>query len=760
MSRTLYGLGRYAARRPWVTIGAWIVIAVSVIAVSGTLGRGFEDSNAVPGLDSQRAVDLLSAAGADDAGLTAQVVLTPLDEDVTFFNSANAREELVDIQRKLASLPNVLGVTDPAGALAGGPDAAAASGTVSSDGRVVVVRLQYPVLEEIDTGDLDRLKTVVEGRAGVLQVEAGGDLFFAFEEPGTGIGEVIGLLSAVVILLVAFGSVVAMGLPIVMALVGLGLGVSSLGLVTYLVDIPSFAPVMASMVGLGVGIDYALLIVTRHREHLAHGMTVEESVGRAVATAGRAVVFAGGTVVISILGLAVAGIPFITAAGIAISLVVLIMVAASITLLPAFLGLLGTRINRFGLPSPRRSHRAERRAARGTGWQRWGAHVTKHAVPYALGATAMLLALAAPVLALELGVPDQGTLPESRTERRAYDLVADGFGRGTNGPLVIAVDISRDGTVIDSLVAAVSADPGIAALAPPDIDSEAGVAALVAIPTSAPQDTATRETVDRLRSEVFPAALDGSPATAHVGGQTANFADLSERVQDRLFLFIAAVVVLSFALLMIVFRSILVPVKAALLNLLSIGAAYGVLVMVFQWEWGAGLIGLESSVPIVSFIPMLMFAIVFGLSMDYEVFLLSRVREHYLATGDSDSAVVHGLAATARVITSAALIMVAVFLGFAAGDDPTVKMLGLGLATAIFVDATVVRMILVPAAMKLMGDANWWFPAWLDRLLPAIDIDGRAGRAGGAAILDENTSACPQTHGARAEQIAWEPRDG
>jgi RND superfamily putative drug exporter len=324
-------------------------------------------------------------------------------------------------------------------------------------------------------------------------------------------------------------------------------------------------------------------------------------------------------------------------------------------------------------------------------------------------------------------VPDDGTLPESRTERRAYDLVADGFGPGTNGPLVIAVDISRDGSVLEPLAAAIAADPGIASVAPPDVDLDAGVAAIVAIPTTAPQDAATRDTVERLRAEVFPPVLSGHDAVAHVGGYTANFTDLADRVQDRLLLFIAAVIVLSFVLLMIVFRSILVPLKAAALNLLSIGAAYGVLVMVFQWEWGADLIGLEAAVPIVAFIPMLMFAIVFGLSMDYEVFLLSRVREHYLATHDNDAAVVHGLASTARVITSAALIMVSVFLGFVLGDDPTLKMLGLGLATAIFVDATVVRMVLVPATMKLMGHANWWLPAWLDRLLPTIDLEGAHG---------------------------------
>ncbi|HNJ98870.1 MAG TPA: MMPL family transporter, partial [Ilumatobacteraceae bacterium] len=342
------------------------------------------------------------------------------------------------------------------------------------------------------------------------------------------------------------------------------------------------------------------------------------------------------------------------------------------------------------------------------------------------------------VFSLRLGFPDEGTLQDSRTERRAYDLVADAFGPGLNGPLVIAVDLSAasgsPSVALDGLVSAVAADPGIAAVAEPEVNAEAGVAVVVAFPTTAPQADATYETVQRLRSDVFPVALAGSGLHAHVGGQTANFGDVASRVSERLPLFIVAVVVLSFLLLMVVFRSVLVPLKAAVLNLLSIGAAYGVLVMVFQWGWGKGLIGLETTVPVVSFIPMFMFAVLFGLSMDYEVFLLSRVREDYVATGDNHHAVVSGLAGTARVITSAALIMISVFAAFVMGNDPAVKMLGLGLATAILVDATIVRCVLVPATMTLMGKANWWLPAWLDRRLPHIDLDGEGvGSGSGAA---------------------------
>ena len=707
MSSRLYRMGSFAARRPWLMIASWVAVSLLVIVAAGIFGRELEDSWEVPGLDSQAAIDLLAAAHSDSAGLTAQVVATPLDQGAGFV-SATERAALADLQSGLAELPNVISAADP---------------VVSTDGTVALIRIQYPVIEELSTTDLENLKTFGEvARAGSpLQIEMGGELFSSFEEAPTGVGELIGLITAGVILLAAFGSVIAMGLPIGMALFGLALGITSMGLVTYLIEIPSWAPDMATMIGLGVGIDYALFLLTRHREFLSEGLGVVESAGRAVATAGKAVIFAGGTVVIAILGLAVAGLPFMTAAGVATSVVVGIMVVASVTLLPAFLGLAGERLNRT---------RFRRRPAgeMGRGWTRWGEHVSRNAWPYAVGVTLALIALTAPVLSLRLGFPDEGTYPETRTERRAYDLVAQGFGPGINGPLLVAVDLADDASVLEPLVMAIADDHGVAAVTPPDVDSDAGVATLVVFPTTAPQDRATVATIERLRSEVFPAVLEASPASAHIGGGTAAFSDMSNQVQDRLPLFIGAVILLSFLLLVVLFRSILVPLKAAVLNLLSIGAAYGVLVVVFQWGWGKELIGLETTVPIISFLPMFMFAVLFGLSMDYEVFLLSRIREEYLATGDNSASVIRGIASTARVITSAALIMISVFLGFVFGDDPVIKMMGLGLATAIFIDATVVRMVLVPATMKLLGDANWWLPGWLDRLLPTIDFDGAVGK--------------------------------
>ncbi|WP_420452189.1 MMPL family transporter [Ilumatobacter sp.] len=725
MSSALFRIGRSAARHPWRVIGAWALVAVVVVAASTMLGRDLEDTFEVPGVDSERALDLLSSAGSDRAGSSARVVATPSEPGTTFFDDDGARRDLAAVRDRLVRLGGALAVADPVAMLTDDPDAAVASGLVSPDGRVALLDVRYREISELDARDLDELRTALtEVRAGSsLQVEAGGDLFFTFDEPETGPGEVGGLLVAVVVLLVAFGSVVAMGLPIGMALFGLALGVSAMSLLAWVIEVPSWAPEIAGMIGLGVGIDYALFLVTRHRDFLHRGIAVADAAGRAVATAGQAVVFAGGTVVIAILGLGVAGIPFLTAAGVAVSVVVAVMVVASVTLLPAFLGLAGHGIDRFGI------HRGGRGSGVGARWTRWGRHVSRHAWPYALGVTGVLLALTAPVLALDLGSPDEGSAPGSRTQRRAYDLVAEGFGPGANGPLLIVVDLAGEPAIVDPLVGAIVADPGVESVASPIVDDAAGIATIVAQPTTAPQDDATFATVERLRAEVLPVVVGDGPASAHVGGSTANVGDVAGRVTDRLPLFVGSVVALSFVLLMLVFRSILVPLKAALLNLLSIGAAYGVLVMVFQWGWGEELIGLESTVPIVSFVPMFMFAIVFGLSMDYEVFLLSRVREEYVASGDNDGAVIAGLAGTARVITSAALIMISVFGGFVLGDDPTTKMFGLGLAVAIAVDATIVRVVLVPATMTLMGDANWWLPAWLDRLLPHVDVDGAAASA-------------------------------
>ncbi|MEU6867722.1 MMPL family transporter [Streptomyces sp. NPDC046876] len=754
LSKALLRLGGGAARHPWRVIAAWLIAATLAVLAAIAFGGRTADSMTAPGLDSRRAAELIERAGTGQEGMTAQVVVTPLDGGATFFDHGSARTALTRLQTEVKRLPHVLGTSDPAGALDAGGDTAVRGGLVSADGRIAVVRVQYPDQSRLSAEDLDALVDLGDRlRAELpLRIEMGGNLFYAFSDPDGGASELIGLLAAAAILFLAFGSLVAAALPIGMAVFGLTVGVATMTVLAGVTDVPTFAPVLGSMVGLGVGIDYALFVLARHREYLARGLDPQAAAGRAVATAGRPVVFAGGTVVVSILGLAVANVPFMTVGGLAVSIVVLTMVLASVTLLPAFLGAAGPRLARAGrigraLQTGKPGRLARRRdrvagAAPADGWRRWIGHVSRHPVLYAVGAAGLLLTATLPVLGLRVGLPDDGSLPHSRTERRAYDLVAEGFGPGTNGPLVIAADPAGDPGVLDRLVGAVAADPGVSSVEPTHIDRATGIATLVVFPTTSPQDKATADTIARLRTDVLPTAIGHGPARAHVGGASASLSDVGQRTSQRLPVFVAAVLAMSFLLLMLVFRSILVPLKAVLLNLLSIGAAYGIMVAVFQWGWGGALIGLEATVPIVSFIPMFLFAILFGLSMDYEVFLLSRVREEYLRTGDNGTAIVEGVSGTARIITSAALIMVAVFLSFAVAEDPSAKMFGLGLATAIFIDATVVRMVLVPATMTLLGRTNWWLPKWLDRMLPrgpvgTDDTDAEStGEAPGPRLVD------------------------
>ena len=712
MSVFLYQLGRACVRHRWRTIGAWLISSIILIGLSQAVGGELTNGFVVPDFDSQSAYDLLADRFPAEGGINAQVVVEA--PNGSLLSDPVQRKVIEEIAAELRTIGGVERVVPPI-----------SGQTISPSGTIGLFRVAYnpdlmPSLSMLE--DLEETGRNVVGTSGALRIEFGGDLYNSVDQPETGLGEILGLVSAVFVLLLAFGSIVAMGLPIGLALFGLALGIGGIiGLVAIAMNVPEWTPNMASMIGLGVGIDYALFIVTRFREGLADGLTVEDAAGRANATAGLSVIFAGGTVVIAILGLAMAGLPFMTAAAVAVSIVVAVMVAASITILPALLGWAGHRVN----PKKMRTTPEIRPSSGPGGWQRWGDHVAKHAWLYMLSTLALLLALTAPVLDLKLGFPDQGNVPEERTSRQAYDLLADGFGPGFSGPLLVAVDTaSVSDQELKVLATTLETDPGVAFVQPPE-RSPVGEAAIILIfPTTAPQDPKTVALLNRIRGPIFSSVLsDGG--TAHVGGATASFADVSERVQNRLPIFIAGVIGLSFILLMLVFRSILVPIKAALLNLLSIGAAYGVLVMVFQWGWGRGLIGLQESVPIVSFIPMFMFAVLFGLSMDYEVFLLSRVKEEYLLSGDNSQSVIFGISNTARVITSAALIMISVFLGFVANPDPILKMMGLGLATAIFVDATIVRVVLVPASMKLMGDANWWFPKWLE-WLPRLDIEGEA----------------------------------
>jgi RND superfamily putative drug exporter len=559
-----------------------------------------------------------------------------------------------------------------------------------------------------------------------LATAFGGDIMGEQSQPAS---EMVGLGVAIVVLLFAFGSVIAMGLPIATALIGLAVGLGSITVLSAFVSVTETAPMLASMIGLAVGIDYALFVVTRHRQFLAEGHIPAEAAARATATSGGAVLFAGITVIIAISGLAFAGIPMVTTMGFATAGVVAVAVAVALTLLPALLGFAGRKIDRLRVPGLK--IRTEDDATSFSG--RWARKVTGRPWPWLIASLAVLGTLTIPLASLRLGMTDAGNDPPASTTRQAYDLLADGFGPGFNGPLMVVVDLagvdaSRRQAAVGAVAQAVSATDGVVAAFPGAVNPGGDVAMVIAIPTTSPQDAATSELVHHLRTDVLAAATaTGGPAGgAHVyiTGTAAAFIDISDLLADRLPIFIGTVLLLSFLLLTVVFRSVLVPLKAAVANLLSIGGAYGVVVAVFQWGWGKELIGLQETVPIVSFLPMMLFAILFGLSMDYEVFILSRVREEYVRTGNADTSVVTGISTSARVITAAALIMISVFGSFALGADPIIKMFGLGLATAVLLDATVVRMVFVPATMALLGARNWWLPKALDRILPNLDIEG------------------------------------
>ena len=712
MTSLLYRLGRAAVRRRRLVLLAWAVLAVAVLGVGTARGGETSDAFDIPGVESQQAYDVLEADFPAAAGTSAQLVFEAAEGTTLSDDAAAAAVETAVAD--VADQPHVAEV---------------APLQVSADNPAIgyaAVQYDQPS-EEIREAAFSRLEATQAAvdRDGAVRLELGGDLpsEAVQEEPGG--QEIIGILVAVVVLLVAFGSVIAMGLPIGTALVGLAVSLGLITLVASVADVNSVSPILAAMIGLGVGIDYALFIVTRHRENLRAGMTVEEAAGRAIATSGAAVLFAGATVVIAICGLAIAGIPAVTTMGLMAALTVAVMVAISLTLLPALIGFAGHRIDAIRVPGVRGGAGTP---GRESVWHRWGRQVSAHPWRYLVSGVLVLVLLAAPAFAMRLGMTDNGASPTSLTTRQAYDLLADGFGPGFNGPLLLVADLG-DATVDDlaDLTAAAEADPGVQVVAPVTANDDGTAAIVRVIPTTSPQDERTSDLVHRLRADVIPQATDGTGASVYVGGQTATFIDLSDKVADRLPWFVGAVIVLSVLLLMMVFRSVAVPLKAAVMNLLSIGAAYGVIVAVFQWGWGKGLVGVEETVPIVSFMPMMLFAILFGLSMDYEVFLLSRVREEYLQRRDNTAAVIEGISATARVITSAALIMISVFAAFVLGDDPLIKMFGLGLATAVFLDATIVRIVLVPATMRLLGDWNWWLPGWLDRLLPDLDVEGGVG---------------------------------
>jgi RND superfamily putative drug exporter len=728
MSRLLYRLGHFAGRHPWRVLAAWILVAGIAFALNSALGGATNDTFRLPGAESQRAADALTDRFPAQSVNAAQVVLHS-DDGVT---GAAARHSVAEARVALARVPHVVDVTDPFDPR--GP-------TVSPDGRTAFATLAFDS-DKIGPAEYEAAQAATKGlRDAGMQVEYTGLLGLAeTTDPPT--SEMLGLLIAIVVLAVAFGSLVAMTLPIGVALIGLFVGGSAIGILSGYLAVPSITTIVATMLGLGVGIDYALFILARHRQNLAEGMPVPEAVGRANATAGLSVLFAGITVIVAVASLQVAGIPMLTAMGWGTALMVAVTMVASVSLLPGLLGLVGHKVNSLRVPFVRQRQIAPAETRSG----RWAKRVVARPVRYGVVAAVLLGILAIPAFALRIGFADDGNAVPGSTLRSSYDLLADSFGPGFNGQLQLAVETSGtpdDTQALRDIRSAVAEDPGVASVSRAALSPAGDLAVLAVTPTTSPQDAATAALVHRLRSDVLPAATRGHHVETMVTGAPAVQADISAGLPRDMVLFVSAVIGLSFLVLMLVFRSVLVPLKAAALNVISIAAAYGVVVAVFQWGWGASLIGLKETVPINPLAPILMFAIVFGLSMDYEVFLLSRVRERYLAHRDPQRAVVEGVGSTARVITSAALIMISVFGAFVLSSDVTAKLFGVGLGVAVLLDVTLVRMILVPAAMSLLGHRAWWLPRPLARVLPTIDLDGSRQPAGREAGREEERDLEP-----------------
>jgi len=758
---TFARLGAWAHDRRKLVLGLWVAVLVLGGVLSSGLGSAFRDEFNLPDSESKTGFDVLDE---NFGGMGTGIVGTIVFEAEQGVDDPEVRAAMQELFDHVATLDQVSRVESPYAEE--GARQIASEGPAA--GRIAFANVELP--DEIDWSEAEKVRDAIleempelEG----LRIELGGFIFAEFEEPSS---EILGVAFAIVILILAFGSVLAMGLPVGVALFGIGLGSAVITLLSNVVTIPDLTTFIGIMIGLGVGIDYALLIVTRYREQLHAGHTVRESVITALDTAGRSVLFAGTTVVISLLGMVIMGVSFVTGLAVGAAVVVAITVVASLTLLPALLGFAGERVELtrwrgliaaglvaialvgvgakisaliVGIPlaivvlvagffvRPLKKEVLQRRARprQETVAYRWSRVIQHRPWTAALIGVVALLVLAIPVLGLRLGASDESNYAEDTTTKQAYNLLVEGFGPGFNGPFLLVTELPEGGDVtsLEAVTEAAAADPGVAFVSPPvpnDPDNPTAVLWNL-VPTTGPQEEETTQLVKRLRDDVLPPIEDQQGVEISVTGTVPVNIDFSDYLASRLPVFFAAVLALSFLLLMVVFRSLLVPLKAVIMNLLSVGAAYGIVVALFQWGWLSDITNVQPA-PIEPWAPMMLFAIVFGLSMDYEVFLLSRIREEWHRSGDSRSSVADGLAATAKVITAAAAIMVFVFGSFILEQDRVVKLMGTGLATAILLDATVVRMLLVPATMELLGDKNWWLPRWLDRILPKIDVEGHA----------------------------------
>jgi len=723
---SLRALARVCYRRRRRVVASWVFALVGVSVLSALAGTNFATNFSAPNTESTRAADLLRANFKAQSGDAVQVVM----KGSPSMHDPAVRQQVTEFIAALEHVPHVASVSDPY----------STPGEISQSGTVALANAQLDTKAQDVPNSVGQqmIKLAEQHSTEQLEIKLGGQLIQQSERPSLS-GEGIGILAAIFILLIAFGSVLAMVVPIIVALAGIAVGLPLIGLLTHAYPLQSFSTTLATMIGIGVGIDYALFVVTRYRQGLQAGLGPEEAVITAIDTSGRAVLFAGITVIIALLGLLAIGLKFISGLGIGAAAVVAVTVAAALTLLPAVLGFVGPNIDKWRLPWLH----DEGDGSRETIWHRWSRFVQHHAWAVTIAGLAIVLALAFPVISMRLGFDDAGNDPSGTQTREAYDLLSEGFGPGFNGPFLLAVQLPAGSHATDAehLRSAVAATPGVASVSPV-ITNEAGTTAVVRVyPTTAPQDEATSKLLHHLRREIIPQAVAGTGAKVYVGGFAALTDDFSTLLGQRLPVFIGIVILLSFLLLMVVFRSLLVPLKAAIMNLLSVGAAYGVIVAIFQWGWGSSLIGIGKEGPIQAFIPIMMFAILFGLSMDYEVFLLSRIREEYLRTGNNAEAVADGLSATARVITAAAAIMCTFFLAFVLGDNVIIKLFGIGFASAIFIDATLIRLVIVPSTMELLGDANWWLPSWLDRILPHLDVEGPSIATDQGALIGERSSA-------------------
>ena len=701
--------------RKTVIIG-WIVALIGAGMLAGAAGSDFSEDFKLPASDSQEAFDLLETKFPAQSGDTATIVY----KAESGVESAAVKQKMEGVFATVAKLPHVSEVASPYEA--GG------AGAVSDDGKIAYATVQFDTTtNELEKDDLKKLlSTSRDASGGGLQVEVGGQPIEEVRgEEETDVSGFVGLLAAIVILLLTFGSVVAMGLPIVTALFALGVGLSLVTLATHVFPTAEFAPQLAFMIGLGVGIDYALFILTRFRNGLDEGMEPRPAAIAAIDTAGRAVLFAGITVIIALMGMMLLGLSFLYGVAMAAALAVLFTMLAALTLLPALLTIVGRRVNKLRIPGlGRGSSNAE-----DTRWFRWSREIQRRPVLSAVLSGGLLLILCIPTFSLRLGSNDAGTDPAGSTTREAYELLAEGFGPGFNGPFVLAAALPEKGDDegLVQLKTALDEDARVAKTTAVVLNPAENTGIFQAYPTSSPQSEQTTELLDHIRDDLVPPIEESTDTALHVGGITAIFEDFGTAIAEKLPLFIGVVVLLSALLLMAVFRSILVPLKAVVMNLLSIGAAFGLIVAVFQWGWGASLIGVDGTGPIISFFPIFLFSIIFGLSMDYEVFLMSRIHEEWENRKDATEAVTRGLALTGRVITAAAAIMVTVFASFMIGDDRIIKLFGLGLAAAVFIDAVIIRSVLVPAIMQLFGEKAWWLPGWLDRILPKLHVEPAEG---------------------------------